>query len=58
MNKLPNEEENNLKNKMDNIIQSLFTYSIDIGFKNLIGTFNNIIGIKGIDEKSKISKKK
>jgi len=58
MNKLPNEEENNLKNKMDNIIQSLFTYSIDIGFKNLIGTFNNIIGIKGIDEKSKINFKK
>ncbi len=58
MQKLPNEEENKVKFQMDKIIQSLFTYSLDNGITNVVGTFPNFIGFKGKDEKSKIIFKK
>ena len=58
MQKLPNEEENKVQFQMDKIIQSLFTYSLDNGITNVVGTFPNFIGFKGKDEKSKIIFKK
>jgi hypothetical protein len=54
MQKLPNEKESDLQIQINKIIQSLFTYSFDIGLNNLVGTFHNFIGFKGKDEKSKI----
>ena len=52
MNKFSDDNHEEIKQKMNNIILLLFNYSTKNSLINSTGTSNNIIGHKGKDEKS------
>ena len=58
MNKFSDDNHEEIKQKMNNIILLLFNYSTKNSLINSTGTSNNIIGHKGKDEKLKLIFKK